>query len=237
MFHTLFYEPIYNLLVFALNIIPLHDVGLAIILVTCIVKGILLPLNLSATRSQYAIKKIEGEMNKIKEETKHNPQDASKKMMELYKRENINPFSSIFVIIIQIPIFLALYFVFSKGLHPDAVSLYSFLSFPEKLHTLAFGVLDVTKKNLVIAFVTGLSAYILARRQTSNTHLPQKHPKDETFQDHLMKSMKVQVLYVLPLIIGFSSAVLPSAIGLYWTTSNLLGIAQDKYIKAKYHFK
>jgi YidC/Oxa1 family membrane protein insertase len=49
--------------------------------------------------------------------------------------------------------------------------------------------------------------------------------------------MKVQLLYVLPVIIGFSAAVLPAAIGLYWTTSNILGIFQDIYIKKKYHFK
>lgn len=236
MFHTLFYEPIYNLLVFALTIIPLHDVGFAIILVTCFVKGILLPLNLSATRSQYALRAVEGEMKAIKEQTKNNPQEASKKMMEIYKREGINPFSSLFVVIIQIPIFLALYFVFSKGLKMDSDSLYSFLSFPEKLHTLAFGILDVTSKNIFIAVTTALTAYFLARRQTT-TMVSQKHPKDESFQDHLMKSMKVQLLYVLPVIIGVSAAVLPAAIGLYWTTSNILGIFQDAYIKKKYHFK
>ena len=236
MFHTLFYEPIYNLLVFALTITPLHDVGIAIILVTCFVKGILLPLNLSATRSQYALRKVDGEMKAIKEQTKNNPQDASKKMMEIYKREGINPLSSLFVIIIQIPIFLALYFVFSKGLQLDTNSLYSFLSFPEKLHIIAFGFLDVTHKNPFIAITTAGTAYLLARRQTTSM-ASQKTPKEESFQDHLMKSMKIQLLYVLPIIIGFSSAVLPSAIGLYWTTSNILGIFQDIYTKKKYHFK
>jgi YidC/Oxa1 family membrane protein insertase len=236
MFHTLFYEPIYNLLVFALTIIPLHDVGFAIILVTCFVKGVLLPLNLSATRSQYALRKVEAEMKQVKEKTKDNPQEASKQMMEIYKREGINPFSSLFVVIIQIPIFLALYFVFSKGLSLDTESLYLFLSFPEKLHTLAFGILDVTSKNPLVGIATAGTAYLLARRQTVSM-TSQKHPKDESFQDHLMKSMKVQLLYVLPVIIGFSAAVLPAAIGLYWTTSNILGIFQDIYIKKKYHFK
>ena len=67
MFHTLFYEPIYNLLVIVLTVTPMHDIGAAIIIVTCLVKLILLPLNLSALRTQYAMKRLEPEMNKIKE--------------------------------------------------------------------------------------------------------------------------------------------------------------------------
>lgn len=233
MFHTLFYEPIYNLLVFALTVVPLHDVGVSIIIVTCIVKFVLLPLNLSATRSQYALKKIEKELADIKETYKQNPQESSKKMMELYKREKINPFSSLFAVLIQIPIFFALYFVFSKGLVSDPNSLYSFLTFPESLHNQAFGILDVTQKSIVIALLTGVSAYVLARHQTS-TMVSTKQAHEETFQDHFMKSMKIQLLYVLPFIIGFSAFILPAALGLYWTTSNILGIFQDIYIKKRF---
>jgi YidC/Oxa1 family membrane protein insertase len=220
--------------VFALTIVPLHDVGGAIILVTCFVKGALLPLNLSATRSQYALKKVEKELALIKEKTKTNPQEASKQMMEVYKREKINPFSSLFAVIIQIPIFLALYFVFSKGLHVDAQSLYSFLSFPTSLHTEAFGILDVTKRNIIIGILTAFSAYILAKRQTSSMTITPKKAEEETFQDHFMKSMKVQLLYVLPLVIGVSASALPAALGLYWTTSNSIGVLQDIYIKSKH---
>jgi YidC/Oxa1 family membrane protein insertase len=166
MFHSLFYEPIYNLLVVTLTYVPLHDIGTAIVLVTCIVKGLLLPLNLSALRSQYIMKKLEPKMAEIKELQKTNPTEASKKMVELYKVEKINPFASLFVVIIQIPIFFALYFVFSKGLHPDPASIYSFVSFPETLHTEAFGLFDVTKKNIIVAILAGFSSYMLARRQT-----------------------------------------------------------------------
>jgi YidC/Oxa1 family membrane protein insertase len=235
MFHTLFYEPIYNLLVFVLTIVPLHDVGIAIILVTCIVRGIILPLNLSATKSQYAIKKVEDEINKIREKHKENPQEMSKNMMAIYKREGINPFASFFVILIQLPIIIALYFVFKDGIQIDEESLYSFLSFPQTLHTHAFGILDVTSKSIVIALTTGVSAYVLAKRQTS-TMVSKKQPHEQSFQDHFMKSMKIQLLYVLPVIIGFSAAVLPAAVGLYWTTSNIVSYLQDVYIKRKYQF-
>ncbi len=232
MFHTIFYEPIYNLLVIVLTYIPLHDIGAAIIIVTVFVKLILLPLNMSALRSQYLMKRLEPQMNKLKEMQKTNPQEASKKMMELYKIEKINPFASLFVIVLQIPIFFALYFVFSKGLHPDVNSIYSFVKFPDSLHTEAFGLFDVTKRSIFIAVLAGLSSYILARRQTMTMNT-KKENKEESFQDQFMKSMKIQLLYVLPVIIGVSAAALPSALGLYWFVSNMIGYLQDVYIKHK----
>jgi YidC/Oxa1 family membrane protein insertase len=232
MFHTIFYAPIYNLLVLVLNYVPLHDIGIAIVAVTLIVKLLLLPLNLSALRSQYLMKKIEKEMNDIKEKHKESPSDASKHMMELYKREKINPFASIVTLFIQIPIIFALYRVIMKGLVEDSSSLYSFIHFPTHIHSVAFGLFDVTQKNIIIAVLAGLSSYVLARRQTSGM-TSNKQPSEETFQDQFMKSMKIQLLYILPLIIIFSAAVLPSALGLYWFVSNVIGYFQDVYMKWK----
>ena len=232
MFHTLFYEPIYNLLVVVLTYTPLHDIGAAIVIVTLIVKFVLLPLNLSALRSQYLMKRLEPQMKKIKELQKTNPQEASKKMIELYKMEKINPLSSLFAIIIQIPIFFALYFVFSNGLQMDINSIYSFISFPETLHTNAFGLFDVTEKNIIVAIFAGLSSYALARRQTESM-VSNKEAKEESFQDHFMKSMKIQMLYVLPIIITLSASILPSALALYWFVSNVVGYIQDVYMKKK----
>lgn len=234
MFHTLFYEPIYNLVVIVLNFVPLQDIGSAIVIVTILVKLLLLPLNLSALRSQYLMKRLEPQMNEIKEMQKTKPQEASRKMMELYKLEKINPLSSLFVVIIQIPIFFALYFVFSKGLHGvDPKSIYSFVTYPATLHTEAFGLFDVTEKNIVIAILAGLSSYVLARRQTESMEIPKKELHEESFQDHFMKSMKIQLLYVLPVIITVSAMTLPSALGLYWLVSNVIGYGQDIYMKRK----
>jgi membrane protein insertase Oxa1/YidC/SpoIIIJ len=74
MYHTFFYEPIYNLLVVVLNFIPLHDVGFAIIIVTLTVKLILLPVNLSALRTQYLMKKLEPQMEEIRKLQKRIPE-------------------------------------------------------------------------------------------------------------------------------------------------------------------
>jgi YidC/Oxa1 family membrane protein insertase len=178
------------------------------------------------------MKRVEPEMEKIKELQKKNPQEASQKMIELYRKEKINPFSSLFVIILQIPIFFALYFVFRAGFHVDQTSLYSFVTFPDLLHTQAFGLFDVTQKNIFVAIATGVSSYLLAKRQTTSM-VSNKQPHEETFQDHFMKSMRIQLLYILPIIVGTSAAVLPSALGLYWFVSNVITYGQDVYMKKK----
>lgn len=234
MFHTLFYEPVYNLVAFVLTITPLHDIGTSIILVTLIIKGFLLPLNLSALRTQYMMKKIEPEMKKIKELQKTDPQAASKQMIEMYRKDKINPLSSLFAMILQIPIFFALYFVFSKGLTSDPESLYSFVTFPEKLHYIAFGLFDVTEKNVVVAVLAGISSYFLAKRQTMDMgSTSSEKNKEESFQDHFMKSMKIQMLYVLPIVIASSAMFLPSALALYWFVSNVISYGLDVYMKNK----
>jgi YidC/Oxa1 family membrane protein insertase len=232
MFHTIFYEPIYNLIVLVLNYVPLHDVGAAIIVVTFIVKLFLLPLNLSALRTQYLMKKVEKELQEIKEKNKDNPQELAKATMDIYRREKVNPLSSIAVMIIQIPIIYALYRAFYKGLFNDPTSLYSFVHFPASLHTFAFGLFDVTQKNIVIALLAGLSSYLLARRQTK-TMVVQKKEGEETLQDQFMKSMQVQLLYVLPIIITVSAMALPSVIGLYWFTNSTITYLQDIYMRNK----
>jgi YidC/Oxa1 family membrane protein insertase len=175
-------------------------------------------------------------MEKIKELQKKDPQEASKRMVEMYRKNKINPFSSLFAMILQIPIFIALYIVFSKGLIDDPKSIYSFVTFPEKLHTIAFGIFDVTHKNIVIALLAGISSYFLAVRQTASMgslNNKKKEGKDESFQEHFAKSMKIQLLYVLPIIITVSAAALPSALGLYWFVSNTASYGLDVYMKQK----
>jgi YidC/Oxa1 family membrane protein insertase len=232
MFNTFFYEPVYNLIAVVLTFVPLHDIGAAIVIVTLIIKGLLVPLNLSALRTQYMMKKLEPEMQKIKELQKKDPQEASKRMISLYRDEKINPFSSIFAMLIQIPIFFALYFVFAKGLFNDPDNLYSFVTFPDTLHTVAFGLFDVTEKNIFVAILAGFSSYMLAKKQTE-TMVTKKESREESFQDHFMKSMKIQLIYVLPVIITFSAAILPAALALYWFVSNVISYGLDVYMKQK----
>src|SRR3989344_1062856 len=113
--HTIFFDPIYNLLVYLIDIVPGGDVGVAIILVTIIVKVILLPLSLKAARTQLAMREIEPMLKELKEKYKDKREEYAKATMEAYKKAGVNPFSSIVLLFVQIPIIIALYLSVYKG--------------------------------------------------------------------------------------------------------------------------
>jgi YidC/Oxa1 family membrane protein insertase len=111
------YTPLYNSLVALLNILPGADMGLAIILLTLVVKIVLHPLSKKATVMQIQMKKHEGELAQIKEKYKDQKEQAMA-MMEFYKKYNINPFSSIFTHLIQIPKIYSHYHKFVQSAKP-----------------------------------------------------------------------------------------------------------------------
>ena len=92
-FQTIFYQPILNLLVFLYNIIPGHDIGLAIILMTIVIKLILLPLSKQSIKSQKALQELQPKIEEIKKKYA-NKEEQGRAMMQLYKQEKVNPFSS-----------------------------------------------------------------------------------------------------------------------------------------------
>ena len=115
-FNTVLYEPLYNTLTFFISIVPGESLGLAVILLTVLVKLVLLPLTHKQSSSQRKIKTIEPEIQKIKKVHKNNKQEQARKTMELYQKHGINPFSGCVSILIQLPVIWALYRIFFKGL-------------------------------------------------------------------------------------------------------------------------
>lgn len=252
MFDTLFYEPVYNILLFFLNIIPSKDVGIAIILTTILIKFILLPLNIKAQKSQYLMREISGELNDLRDKYKSGKYDHKKygeETLKLYKEKKINPFASILLVIIQIPIFLALFFVFNHKIVLEEEHIYSFIKFPEYINNIAFGFLNVNSNYWWIGILVGLSMYFYTKKQVDtmnrisevfkkkneklNKNKKKEENKAEVFTEAFMKNMNFQMVYFFPFISGLVSAFLPSALGVYWIILNILNIFQDIYIKKK----
>lgn len=230
MFHTIFLEPVYNIVVFFLNIIPSHDIGIAIIFTTLLIKLILLKINISSQRSSYLMKSVEIDINKIKEKYKGDNKKIAEDTMALYKEKKIKPFASILGLIIQIPVFFALYFVFRDGVKLDNNLIYSFIKFPSHVQDLAFGFMNISQKYWILGVLTGISMFILAKRQSSLTGIS-KDNKSTDFKTVFAKNMQFQMTYFLPIFAGFSTAMFPAVIGIYWTVNNILSIFQDIYIK------
>src|SRR3989344_7779658 len=136
---TVFYQPLYNALVFLVSIIPGGNMGVAIILLTVLVRFVLFPISHKSIVSQSKMRAIAPALEKLKETHKEDKQEQARKTMELYRSHGINPFSGIILLIIQLPIILALYNVFLKGLpHLDGTLLYSFVHLPDIAPQMAF---------------------------------------------------------------------------------------------------
>src|SRR5687767_14458072 len=112
MFHTIFYQPLYNILVWLTGTLA-GNLGLAVIALTLIVKFILFPLAHKASHVQRANQKkmgaLQEEMRKIKEKFKDNKEAQGKAVMELYKKHGFNPLTGFLLILIQLPVLFAIY--------------------------------------------------------------------------------------------------------------------------------
>lgn len=233
LFNIFFYKPLYNGLIFLINILPWVDIGIIVILFTCIVKLILFPLSKKSVLTQIKMKEIQPDLDAIKEKHKNNKQEQALKVMALYKEKKVNPFSGILLLFIQIPIIFALYFVFLKGGLPkiDTNMLYSFIKIPESVDISFFGLMDITQKSYLMAFFAALTQFFQVKFAVPNFKKIDNKLKSNSFKDDLAKSMSIQMKYILPVIIFFISRGLPAVVALYWTTSNLFAIGQELYLR------
>ncbi len=230
-FHAAFYDPIYNGLVFLVAVVPGADVGIAVILLTIVVRLILFPLSLKAIRTQLVMKQLAPELERIKKEYADKREEQARQTMALYKKEKVNPFSSFGFLIIQLVFIIALYLVFFNGGLPSIQTelLYSFTPIPDTVNMHFLGFLDVAGKSLVLAFLAGITQFIQTRLS-----LPPMPPKKEgaaSFKDDLARSFNLQMRYILPIIIFFVAYSISAAIALYFTVSNLVSIGQELYVR------
>ena len=195
-FELLVTQPIFNLLVTIYSIVPGADFGVTIIIFTIIVRFLLYPLTRSMLHQTRAMRKLQPELVRIKKQAGKNKQLAAAQQMELYKKNSINPFRPIGILLIQLPIFFALYHVitvftsqreeiarytynFLEGLAPIKAVIENPDQFSEKL----FNVVELAKPALhqggveiflvIIAVIAGLTQYI-SSKQTSPQAAPKK---------------------------------------------------------------
>jgi YidC/Oxa1 family membrane protein insertase len=232
--HTLFFDPVYNGLIFFLDHVPAGDVGIAIILTTIVVKAILLPLSIKAVKTQKVMREIDPKIKDIKKDIS-DPQEQAKAIMALYKDSGINPFASILLMFIQIPIIIALYLSVSQGggvplpgINVDL--LYSFVPEPETITMLFLGVLDIAQKSLPLAILAGIAQFI--HGHLSFPKLPPRDPNAApSMKDDFGRNMQLQMKYVMPALIAVVAYSTSAAIALYFVISSLTAILQELALK------
>ena len=233
--HTFFFDPIYNGLIYLINIVPGGDVGLGIIAMTVIVKLILLPLSLKATRTQRIMRKLDPELKKIKERLKDKREEQARAIMDAYKKEGINPFASTLLLFVQIPVIIALYLSVLRGGGvplPDINSdlLYSFIPTPETINVMFLGLVDITTKNLPLALLAGMAQFFQVRL-TMPKPAAKKPDAEPDFKKDFARNMQLQMRYVMPVIIGVIAYIYTAAAAIYFIISSLVAIAQEHIVK------
>ena len=228
-FHTVFYNPIYNALIALVAFVPGGDVGVAVILVTIIIRLILLPFSLSAARTQRAMKILEPKIKELKEKHKGDKEKEALETLALYKEAQVNPFASILTVFIQIPVLLALYWVFRY--EPFSVIntalLYKFTPIPHAVSLEFLGLISVAGKSLTLAICAGVTQFFQAHMALSGTMKPSDTAKQGGFQ----QMMGMQLKYVFPFLIAIISYTTSGAVALYFTTTNLAGVLQEWYVR------
>ena len=228
-FNEFLYRPLFNLLVFLYNTIPGSDIGIAIIGVTAIVKLVFWPMTGKAVKAQKALQEIQPKIKEIQEKYKDNKEEQSKKLMEFYKENKINPMSGCLPLLLQIPILIALYQVFLKGFDPKSLSgLYSFVSNPGVIDPMFLGFVNLALPNSIFAILAGVSQFFQAKMtMPKNNKLPNA-PKSS--DEYITQAISKQTLYFLPVFTILISWKLPSGLALYWVVTTLFTLIQQYVI-------
>ncbi len=196
----------------------LGNYGLAIIATTLIVKAILYPLAVKQERSMAKVKLLQPKIDEINKKYKGDKARISQETAALYKENNTNPLGGCLPILIQLPIFVALYYTFTGTAIPkDASFLWFNLTQADKLFTIAgfnFNLLPL------------LSGALMFMQQ--KMMMPDKN-KDGSSAENSMQT----AMMAMPLMMTFLFYNFPSGVNLYYVLNTVLSILQQRYIQAK----
>lgn len=224
LFFSVLYQPLYNLLVAVYDFIPAWGgLGLAIIIVTILVKTLVLPMTYKSLKAQKEMQEIQPKIAEIKEQFKDNKEALAKELMNVYKAHNVNPFASCLPAIVQMFVFIALYQVLSAGLgEVNAEALYSFVPNPETMSPFFLGI-DLREVSPLLGVLAGVTQYVQARQMV--TKRPPKVAREgaASLDEDMAAAMNKSMLYALPvMMLVLGATTLPAGLTLYIIMSTFL---------------
>lgn len=236
-FFTVLYQPLYNALVLLYNLIPGGGIGLAIILMTVIVKMALMPLTYKSMKAQKELQEIQPKVKEIRERYKDDKEELAKQLMGVYKEHNVNPFASCLPLIAQLVVFIALYRVLSAGIATvDGASLYAFVHNPVTMGHMFLGI-DLAHVNIPLAVIAAIAAYFQARQMVSRRPpqaVRESANGDSAMDEDMAATMNKTTMYMLPimtLVIGVTTV--PAGLMLYMLVSTVLTWAMYRFFLGK----
>jgi YidC/Oxa1 family membrane protein insertase len=231
-FNIVLYQPLFNALVLLYLYLPGRDFGLAVIVLTVLIRLILYPSMMGSLRSQKALSQLQPKIQALQQKYKDDKEKQTREMMALYQQEKINPFGGCLPLLIQLPILIALYRVFWVGLNPDSMQhLYSFIPNPGTINPSFLGLMDLSSPSLILAVLAGIVQFVQSKMMMPA--MPKQQAQDQMAQ--VSEMMQKQMLYFLPIFTVFILWKLPSALGLYWIVTGLFSVWQQHLINKEKH--
>jgi YidC/Oxa1 family membrane protein insertase len=221
LFHNYLYTPLLHLLEFAYGHV-IADFGVSIILITILIRFVLLPIFYKSAKDQTILQKIAPQIREIQKKHKDNKEQQVQEMMRIYKEHRVNPFSSILLLIVQLPILYALYKVFVDGGVAAA--------FPGATYTF-LGLVNLAEPNLLMVLATVLAQ---AAQSWLLMRVAKKRAGDssQNGNDPMQAAERIsrKMIYFLPIVTGIILLNLPSAVALYWLTTSVFSAVQQLVI-------
>lgn len=249
-FEVFLTQPILNLLVAFYKILETASVpgslGLAIILLTTTIRGALWPLTTAQLKSSQKMAALKPHLDRLKQEHGQDKVRHQQEISRLYKEHGVNPLSGCLPVLLQIPVFIALYNVLLKiidfqktdflahindklyygFLHIDKIPSTSFLGFnlsakPSQWQEFGFLI-------LLIPLLTGLFQFIQSKMLVVPSSKMEGEAKPSA--ENTMAQMQSQMVLIMPAMIAFFSYGFPVGLSLYWNTFTIIGIVQQYVI-------
>lgn len=230
-FQALLYDPIFNVFVGLYNIIP--DLGVVIVILTVLIKILLYPLTSSSIKAQKSLTELQPKLNEIKSAYKNDQQRLAQETMKLYKEHKVNPLGSCLPILVQLPIFLALFYVLRSGISSNNFdALYPFVSNPGSINPISLGLIDLGKRSVVLALLAGLAQFWQAKMFSHKK--PPTEAGTGAKDESMAAMMNKQMLYMMPFLTVIIGLQFPAGLSLYWFLSTVLtGLQQMILFKKK----
>lgn len=216
---TEFLKWLYNLT----DLVGFASYGLAIILLTIIIKTLIFPLTWKQMKSMRKTMEIQPKLQELQKKHKGNPEKLNQATMELYKSNNINPAGGCLPLLIQLPIFWALYrSLFDFG---------NYITDPSQAVFLWFNITE--NGNIILAVLAGGTAFLQTKLSMMTNPAMKVQNKNKTGKPDPTQSTQKMMLYFMPIFMAYITWTVPSGLGLYFFTMNVVSVLQQLYINKK----
>lgn len=214
LFNNYILDPIFSVLIFIYQNIGFDSLGVSIIILTIAIRVVLFPLFYKSAKSQALMKKLKPKIDEIREKYKENKEKQAQKLMSLYKKYSFNPFSGFLVLLVQLPVFFALFQIFRDV---DLIT--------ETFSQTVFLGVNLVEPNIILTFGVAILQYFQGKMTAGKASKGKGSSPLASFGSTFQ--------YIAPVISFVVLIYLPSALALYWGMSTLFSLGQQNIINKK----